>query len=103
MEATSFDSGDCCGISSLLHELVELRSDISKLLRSDVEEQKLRLGEAQSTSSSSHISPSTTDMESDLLDWLSDIADADTIQKVSSRPAAVTCMSFYSLRLVTNS
>lgn len=62
---------------------MELRAELSKLLRSDVEEHKSRIREAQSATARNP-AVTTADVETDLSDWLSDIADADTIRKVSS-------------------
>lgn len=73
----------CLCPSRLLHELVELRAELSKLLRSDIEDHKSRIREAQSATLRNP-AVATADVESDLSDWLSDVADADTIQKVRS-------------------
>lgn len=68
----------CC--ASLLQQLVDLRGELSKLLRSDVQEQKSRLREAQSAAATKN--DATAEIDSDVSDWLSDCADGDTIQKV---------------------
>jgi hypothetical protein len=67
-----------------LHELVELRAELSKLLRSDVDECKSRLRMAQLETSAA-VEPATpVTIDTELREWLSDVADADTIQKVEA-------------------
>ncbi len=76
----------CVRISSLIQELVELRQDLSQLLKNDLLEQRLNLQEAETTVKTTE---SVDDnfvvfavVDSDLSGWLSDCADDDTIKKV---------------------
>lgn len=66
---------------SLLQQLVELREELSKLLRSDVQEQTTRLREAQSETCPGS-SADFAAMDSDLSNWLGDCVDTDAKQKV---------------------
>lgn len=67
----------------LLEELVELRTELTKLLTHDVLEQKSRLQEAHSAN---RVSPRKDDLPlaPDLSDWLGDSIDSRTIEKIAA-------------------
>ena len=71
---------------SLLRQLVELRNDLNEVLQRNVDEQRLRLQEAQLNSSKKDekmlVDGVVTPVDSDLSDWLGDCADVDTVRKV---------------------
>lgn len=68
---------------------MELRNDLSNVLRKDVEEQKLRIQNVKVSSSVRKGETELVDgdvaasrMDPDLADWLGDCVDADTIEEV---------------------
>ena len=63
---------------------MELRSELSKLLQGEVNEQKLRLQSAATKVASDVENHALPVIDSDLSDWLNDCVDADSIQKVHS-------------------
>lgn len=72
-------------VHSLLQQLVELRGNLSQLLRHDIKEQKLRLQETTESASKRHgseVVDGDVKVDSDLSDWLSDCVDRGTINKV---------------------
>ena len=78
-------------LCSLLQQLVDVRSDLSKLLAADLSDQKLQLQKRRQLSSDTTSQeaamvngglPTINALDADLYDWLSDCVDEDTIQKV---------------------
>ena len=81
-------------LCSLLQQLVDVRSDLSKLLAADLSDQKLQLQKRRQLSSDTTSQeaamvngglPTINALDTDLYDWLSDCVDEDTIQKVCAR------------------
>lgn len=81
-------------LCSLLQQLVDVRSDLSKLLAADLSDQKLQLQTRRQLNSDSSFEaaaivngslPTINALDADLYDWLNDCVDKDTIQKVCAQ------------------